>query len=690
MGLEILKINKSDPLVAKVVDLADRHRNLLGIIPRGAFAEFAQDGLILAALMEGEFAGYVLYRYIKSRNEVSITHLCVEPECRGNNVALSLVQRLSEKFAFALGISLKCRVDFPANALWPKIGFAAKREMQGRSKEGTLLRLWWRDHGHPTIFGPQLHFPRNRLKAAIDANVFFDLADDSRPSSESLGLLADWLIEEVDFLYTPELENEIAQGEDLERRNSQRLLLHKMTLVSSPIQTFECEHARINSILPPPNNDRDRADRRHVAWAISGRVNLFVSRDDLLLKTCRDFLGDFDLEALRPSELLVRVDRLQNEARYNPARVAGAVSITSHKPTKLSTQDIAPLANTAMGEKARDLTRTLRELLADPQNANVRIIKEDEELLGSVGTKHQGRTSRIVILRTRPNTHYSPTLASEMVAHAILECVERGTEFTEVQDALAGSDIEQALGEFGFVRGEHSWLKWSRRGIRTVSELLRDIDQLPGTHRRLADRLRPILKTAASAENTRVLAEQILWPLKVTGSGSQNFILPIRPHWAKELFDSEYSKIDLFGCDPKLMLRRENAYYRSASGACPPSGSRLLWYVSRHGRFPNSGAVRATSLVEDALVLPAREAFRRGRRFGIYKRTNVIETAGGPDKPVMVIFFTGIEEFVSPQPFSTVNEVLEEHGQAPNQFQSIVPITESAFDRIYRNGMEID
>ena len=37
-----------------------------------------------------------------------------------------------------------------------------------------------------------------------------------------------------------------------------------------------------------------------------------------------------------------------------------------------------------------------------------------------------------------------------------------------------------------------------------------------------------------------------------------------------------------------------------------------------------------------------------------------------------------------------VNEVLESHGQKPNQFQSIVPVGERAFSQIYRDGMAID
>lgn len=212
MRLEIRKLTKDDPLVTKVIDLADRHKSHLGIMPRGAFAEFAQDGLILVALVNSDFAGYSLYRYIRSRNEISITHLCIDPLFRGQGIAQELVRRLSEDNSFALGVSLKCRIDYEADTFWPTIGFAAKREMPGRSKDGSILRLWWRGHGHPTLFVSQLHSSEGRLKAVLDANVFFDLADDSRPESESLGLLADWLVEEVDFLYTPELENEIPKA----------------------------------------------------------------------------------------------------------------------------------------------------------------------------------------------------------------------------------------------------------------------------------------------------------------------------------------------------------------------------------------------------------------------------------------------------------------------------------------------
>lgn len=53
-----------------------------------------------------------------------------------------------------------------------------------------------------------------RLKALIDANVFFDFRSDDAESEESKALLADWISEFIRLFVTDELLNEINRAED--------------------------------------------------------------------------------------------------------------------------------------------------------------------------------------------------------------------------------------------------------------------------------------------------------------------------------------------------------------------------------------------------------------------------------------------------------------------------------------------
>ena len=60
-----------------------------------------------------------------SRNTAHIVHLCVDESHRGQDVAGTLVRRLREITKDLQGIRLKCRQDYEANKIWPKLHFIA-------------------------------------------------------------------------------------------------------------------------------------------------------------------------------------------------------------------------------------------------------------------------------------------------------------------------------------------------------------------------------------------------------------------------------------------------------------------------------------------------------------------------------------------------------------------------------------
>ena len=71
--------------------------------------------------------------------------------------------------------------------MWPRLRFHAMGERRGRAKDGSTLTIWWLDHGHPDLFSSlRAEQLEAKLVVAIDANIFFDLVDSSRPHSEEL------------------------------------------------------------------------------------------------------------------------------------------------------------------------------------------------------------------------------------------------------------------------------------------------------------------------------------------------------------------------------------------------------------------------------------------------------------------------------------------------------------------------
>ena len=95
-------------------------------------------------------------------------------------------------------------------------------------------------------------------------------------------------------------------------------------------------------------------------------------------------------------------------------------------------------------------------------------------------------------------------------------------------------------------------------------------------------------------------------------------MVPIRPGWASDLFDSGLAVRMLWAADSELALNPESVYYRSArNGPSRPFG-RLLWYVSQGKKDPETMRVRACSRLADVIVGPAKDLFREFRRLGVY------------------------------------------------------------------------
>ena len=168
-----LKLMKSPRILESVKVLWRANSVTLGFLPDGAFVDYASRRHILVALdSSSECVGYLLYRIAKDR--ATIAHLCVANVARGQGHASALVNHLVAQTSNLRGVDLRCRRDFPAYKLWPRLGFAALREASGRAADGSELTHFWLDHNHPDLFTQET---TAALDTVIDTNVFVDLAE---------------------------------------------------------------------------------------------------------------------------------------------------------------------------------------------------------------------------------------------------------------------------------------------------------------------------------------------------------------------------------------------------------------------------------------------------------------------------------------------------------------------------------
>jgi hypothetical protein len=184
--------------------------------------------------------------------------------------------------------------------------------------------------------------------------------------------------------------------------------------------------------------------------------------------------------------------------------------------------------------------------------------------------------------------------------------------------------------------------------------------------------------------------ERSLYPAKILDAEIPNFIVPIRPEWAENLFDEELAKQNIFGAEKELALKREVVYYRSArnSGGLTAPG-RILWYVSEGkipGHYYQAKSIRACSRLDEIIIDKPKALFHRFRRLGVYTFSDVLKTAkGDPEKEIMAIKFSDTEIFSKPIPFADIQEILEK----TITLQSPYKISSKELEKVYNSGVSI-
>ena len=113
--------------------------------------------------------------------------------------------------------------------------------------------------------------------------------------------------------------------------------------------------------------------------------------------------------------------------------------------------------------------------------------------------------------------------------------------------------------------------------------------------------------------------------------------------------------------------------------------ARILWYVSE-SREGGTKAIRAASLLDEVAVDSARVLFRRFRRLGVYRWSQVLETARAPESPLMAIRFSHTELLERPIPWNRVQALLVEHRGKRNQLQGPLRIDPDLYFALHEAG----
>ena len=655
---QIVTVSHPSPQFTAVEQLWRRHRQMLGFMPTAGFSDRAERGTLLAAVTNDQVVGYVLFDL--PGDIVKIIHLCVDPSERGSGVARCLTDEVSRRYKDYQGVQLSCRRDYEASTLWPHLGFVYKGERPGRGREGKPLTIWFRDHGHGDLFtySPE-QSDAARPAAALDHNIVIDLLTDKPEGEDSRNLLDDWIDEHVVLCITDESFQETERSEDATQRTQMVRGMARFTRLPSSSTDFEYLVGRIASLAPSVG----RSDHRHLAYAIAGKASYFITRDSKIIQYAAVIRDRFGIWILRPEPMIRELDRSRSESRYVP-KALNETSFTVDSTVNEEQSFVQAFLNYGDAERRYELAAVLRTALARPQEYELLVVRDSDGSYRGCAIRHRDENALIVdTLRVASPDRLGHAIARQLCYLQRQAAADERVPTVRIVDRHPSPPMIVALAAEGYKKESEQWVCSVEVGLREASESCE-----------------PDIATPASVAQY----ERRHWPAKLTGGGLATFMVPIRPPFAEQLFDTRLAADTLFGREELLGLSREHVYYRSPlTGRGLASPARLLWYVSGRTQSQSQGHLRALSQLAEVHIGHPKTMFRRFERLGVYSEREVV-AAASDNNQVMALRFVNTELFDTPLSLNQARETAEALGETFHPPQSPLRVSDQFFAAVYR------
>ncbi|MCZ7646217.1 MAG: GNAT family N-acetyltransferase [Planctomycetota bacterium] len=681
--IRITTVSPSSPLLRQIKELGDSQSATLGFLPAGAFDEFAVRKKVIAATnADGALLGYTLYRV--AREMAFVVHLCVDPAHRRQGVAKALHDALVEATQDFRGLQLRCRREYEATKVWPGFGYSKIDEIPGRGKDGKPLVVWRIDHGHKDLFTDLDEAPErsHALKVAIDANIFYDLdPQNASPPEESMYLEADWLKDAIEIRVTAEVSVEIDRNDDPAARKRQLNRYRTYPKAQAPRQRLLALAEKLENLFGKPNSEQDRSDLRHLAHAMGAGCSVFVTRDQRLLDKSEKVAESLAIAVLRPAQLIVHVDELLQGDAYAPARFSG----TTLHVRRITHEDVNGLLAAFQIDKLGETRKGFRELLtscmaASPETSTFVVEDEGGEEIKPLALYacklNQGQLV-VPMLRVQDD-QLGATMIRHLLFRLLTSAAEQACGKFVVSEPLLPTQAVRALQEDHFLKAGKGWERALIPKILSQAEAAREINAVrsPAVHVP-QERGEYRLVGGAAAAST---IEHVFWPLKIADGDLPTYIVPIRPEWAKHLFDEGLAMGELFGVDMGLAFNREGVYYKAARPRMEAPG-RILWYVSQ-----DPMQIRASSRLVEVRLGGPKELFSLYKRLGVWNWKDVFGCAHkNLDTSIMALRFDDTLLFNSPVALDRIRSILRD-AECPSPLMTAHRVPPGVFERIYRLG----
>lgn len=693
MSIEIKLVEHNDSLLQDIVALGKTNAKTLGMFPEGAFIDHAKKKCIIAAVEDGKLLGYILFRITHSKRIVSIAHLCIEIEQRNKGLAKLLLDSVKTKYQHIFrGISLSCRKDYiEASRFYEKNGFKAAKEVRSRSKEERYLVKWFFDFGNQDLFS-STHLSDSKFNVLLDASIVIKLRDIKEDDiSEIQTLNADWLDDEVEYFYAQEMLNEINRDQDKERANTTRQFISKFKEARFVPDERDKVYKELEQFLCG-KTENDISDRIQLSECIASEIDCFVTTDKEILSASDKIYELYSVKVLSPSELILHIDQLRNKANYKSVRLAGA----NYESKSIESSDINQLAELFLSkennEKKHELSEKINGVIGKITNSYIKIVKDNKsEFIGFVAGVSSEKTISVSILRTR-KVKIAYVLFYQLISDILNYSSEYGLNQVIITDKFLSESQKEILENFEFEIKDGNYHKTSIKGLIPTSEVFsHEVIASNGLNlSHIKDKIE-----AVSEEEGRLLKFQLerkLWPIKLVDLDIPTYVIPIRRHWASQLFDFYQADQTLFGAKAELVWHRENIYYRNVKPVSEKYPARILWYVSSENKITTGRhmGIVACSYLDEVSIAPAKLLFQQFKNFGVYEWNDIYKLAEqDAQKEIKAIKFSDTEVFKEIISLNKITEIFESNGKPRNTFTSPVEVSKEIFNQIYKIGKGI-
>ena len=598
--------------------LREHNRATLGFLRRGAIIHYVEAGNCLGIkAADGRLVAYLLFA--RHRRYIRVIHLCVADGARGLGHARHLIDKLKNVSAASgvATIKLSCRRDFPAHKVWPRLGFVPLDEKPAKTAGQTLTKWYLGIDGQSEQDLFRVAATDDKVNAVIDAQVFFQLHDRNGSSDTlvSKALQDDSLADLLELHVSDEIFVEINRDRSDRRRNEMRQAAHSFSQITHSVSTSERFETVLRGILPS-STARHISDIRHLAKTAASPVQIFVTRDGPLLRAAEDIKRLTDVDVLDPTELVISLDELDNRGSYAPETVAG-VGLEWRRLTREELATFPTGRFLAPGERKSHFDRMLRESLAQPRLWRTEALWSDGNLVAARAMRYDDESRRLSVKLCRASYMGAHDLYQQfMIASILYEAARRGGgEIRLLPDSLAPDAVDQ-LSPFDFVKVDSEFRRLC----------------LPTTMSRA--RLNDAIDASRLGGASGLVDERRCSPVALEDSQLDCFLIPIRPSYARSLFDTALASEDLFGSDSDVLLRWANVYFRRKSHhKVLRHPARILWYVSGE-----VGCIVACSHLDNVDIGSPKEMFKKHRRAGVLGWRDIFAMCRGEEMREIMVF----------------------------------------------------